>query len=307
MKSSIILGFLILFNPLFGDSQTKKEKRQEHERVLDTLQQKIQGIKFADLRFSKTQVDFLINNSNSLDAQIILGIIDYFKKDLGIEVIVTTEQRNLAIKSTTSQCDFVKLVYETGTFNSTFGAIGTIPFKFSLQFCDQSIYSFDTKLRVSGLTNYANLIRNTCFDKFPLKKGYNKAKRMTISNNPIICTLNSFNKYLDSTRKNEIEGLYRLLSSEDNTSKYTVGLKENKDTINIIYFDGADFSNDWKEGELKGYMIKTLSENDYLLKWYSLDKTLVEGSVTFINKNSFELRINALGFSNSIDRFVRIK
>lgn len=308
MKPLFTLLCFLLLVPQIGHSQSKKEKKEAQEKVLDTLQQKIKGVKFADLGFTTAQENLIINNPNAIDAQILLGIRDYLKKDLGLEVVITKEQRIQAVKITTSQCDFVKIEYEIGTFKSKFGAVGTMPFNFSIQFCDKSKYTFEANLSVNGLTNYTTLIRNSCLYRFPLKKGYNKANRMSIPNNPIITTQISFNKYLDSAnKKNEIEGLYRLFSTEENTSKYNIGIKLENDTLKIIYLNGADFSEDWKEGELKGYLIKTLSENDYLLKWYSLDKSLIDGSLTFLNLNSFEIRMNAIGYSNSPDKFVRIK
>lgn len=86
-----------------------------------------------------------------------------------------------------------------------------------------------------------------------------------------------------------------------------IGIYSQNDTLKIIYFDGADLSNDWKEGELKGYLFSTLSENDYTVKWYSLDKQLIDGSITFINRNAFEFRVNMVGESKGIDKFVRVK
>ena len=42
------------------------------------------------------------------------------------------------------------------------------------------------------------------------------------------------------------------------------------DTLKIIYFDGADSSEDWVEGELKGYLIKTNSDFHFFAKWSTL-------------------------------------
>ena len=36
-------------------SQSNKEKKKEHERMLDTLEQKISGVKYVDFNFSTAQ------------------------------------------------------------------------------------------------------------------------------------------------------------------------------------------------------------------------------------------------------------
>ena len=292
-------------------SQTKKDIRKEneklHERILDTLQNKISGVKYADLGFSKAQQELIINNANSVDALILMGVRNYLK-DLGLDVLITEAQRNEAVKLTKSQCDFVKVEYELGEFNSKFMAVGNYPFNFAFQFCDKSIYSFDTKLSVNGLTNYSYLIKSTCQYNFPLNRRYLEAKKLKIANNQIVLTNSEFLKYLDtSTYKKPIEGIYQLLSSDFSTSKYSIGIYSQNDTLKVIYFNGADFSSDWKDGELKGYLFSTLSESDYIVKWYSLEKDIIDGSISFANKNVFEFRSSTLGYEKGIDKFVRVK
>ena len=310
-----LLLMILLFGVSFSTmtfSQEKKlsksEIKKQKEKRLDSLRQKLNGVKYADLGFSKAQEQIVLNNSSSLDAQILIGIIDYLKKDIGLTVIVTQEQRSEAIKMAKSQCDYVKFIFDVGSFKSSLGAIGNYPFSFSFLFCDNSNYSFETKLRVSGLTIYSKAVRDLCNFEFLHKKEPDESQKLKVASNKIIISYPNFIKYLDSAkRKSDFEGVYQLFSSNVNTSNYTIGLYHYNDSLRIIYFSGADFNEDWSEGELKGNLYKTMSENDFLADCYTLDKRLVNGSVTFLNINSFELRINNQLDNNGVDKFVRVK
>ena len=289
-------------------SQSKKEQEKEHERMLDTLEHKISGVKYADFRFSTAQENIIINNSNSGDAIILNAIVNYLKTDLGLSVIVTKEQRDESIKLAKTQCDYVQVNYELGQFKSTFMAVGSYPFKFSFVFCDKSQYSFETRLNVNGLTNYNQLIRNTCKYNFPIKRKYSEENKLKIPSNSFIISLNDFTKYLDSeVKKKPIEGLFQMFNSNVSTSKYKLGIYSQNDSLKIVYFDGADFSEDWREGESKGYLFSTLSENDFILKYFALDKKFLDGSLTLLNNNSFEIRFTTIGKTTDLDKYVRIK
>jgi hypothetical protein len=172
-----ILLFLITVIAFEVKSQSKKELHKQHERILDTLSKKLGGVKYADLGFSKAQEDFLINNSNSVDAAILNGIRNYLK-DLGLLVIITDAQRRESLKQADSQCDYVKVDYDLGEFNSQFMAIGNYTFKFAFKFCDSSFYSFATKLRVTGITDYNKTIKSICNFEFPVKRKYNLNERL---------------------------------------------------------------------------------------------------------------------------------
>lgn len=311
MKHLLSFSFFVLLFVTSGLSQSKKEKKAKAPPKLtkiDSLQKKLSGIKYIDLGLSKTYEDLIVNNSNSADAQFLIGIVNYLKQDLRLEVIVSAEQRKQLVKIAKSKCDIGFFDFEIGQFKSNFAAVGNYPFTFSFIFCDSSKYSFVDKIRVNGLSNYANSIRNTCYFNFQFIRKYNQEETLICPINDIVISKNAFYTYIDTAlNKKPVEGVYRLFSSNSYTSNYTVGVFAHQDTLKIIYFEGADFSNDWREGEIKGYLTETMSPEDYLLTWYSLDKKIILGSLSFLNKNSFEVRINSPGFDNGVDKFVRIK
>ena len=307
MKSFFILLLLVISFHITVLSQSKSEIKKQKERSIDTLKNKISGVKFADLGLSKAQEQLFLNNAISPDAQLLIGIVNYLKSDLGLQVIVTQEQRTKALKFARSRCDLVYFNFDVGQFKSSFGAIGTIPFSFSFSFCDKSKYSFNTKLHVDGLTILNNKTRQTCLFEFSYKRKFDINQKILIQKNPSLISLTDFTKYLDTfSHKLPIEGIYQLFSSSNNTSKYKIGIYNIQDTLKVIYFDGADFSEDWVEGEIKGYLIKTNSDSHLFAKWNTFDKTIIDAAVTLINTNSFELVSNDI-HTPMYDKYVRLK
>jgi hypothetical protein len=307
MKTLVIFFSLVICFHITVIPQSNAEIKKQKEVSRDTLKKKISGVRFADLRFTKAQEQLFLSNASSPDAQLLLGIVNYLKKDLGLLVIVTQEQRIEALKNAKSRCDLVFFDYDIGQFKSSFAAIGTIPFSFSFSFCDKSKYTFTTKLNVSGLTILSNKTRATCYSEFACTRKFDINKKMSVQKNPSLISLTDFTKYLDtSLTKLPIEGIFQLFSSSNNTSKYKLGICNMKDTLKIIYFDGADFSEDWAEGELKGYLTKTNSDSHFFAKWNNLDKSTIDAALTLINPNSFELKSSDI-YTPMDDKYVRLK
>lgn len=303
MKTFILLVSLTLIIPVSLFPQSRKEQN----RITDTLKRKIQGIKFADLGLTKEQESTLLNQSASKDAAILAGVRRYLK-DIGLDAIITEEDRAKAIKQSKSKCDFVSFRFEIGQYQSLMMSNGQYPFSFSFIFCDNTKYTFSSKLKVHSMTDYAFEAWSACIDNFSYKRKYNESERLQVKHNEIVISNKNLEFYLDTAKnKNQFEGIYQLLSSESDKSKNTLGIYLNNDSLKLIFINGSDFKNDWNEGELKGLLIKTMSENDFILKWYTLDKSLVEGSISFINGNSFDLKINSPSYSKGIDKYIRIK
>lgn len=305
----LIFTCLFLFSiTVVALSQKKSDIKKQHERMIDTLKKKITGVKYVDFGFSSAQEQMILNNVSSLDAQVLIGFVNYVKMDLRLIPIVTAEQRKELSNLVTSSCDIVRFNYEFGEFNSKLIAIGNYPLTFTFTFCDKSTYSFKTKMYVDGLTVYHKRARETCAFEFINKNKYDISQRISVKKSTQIITESQFNKYLDtSSHKLPIEGIYQLFSTANNTSKYKVGVFNSNDTLKVIYFDGANFKEDWIEGELKGYLTKTSSENDFFAKWISLDKSQIDATITFTNNNAFILKSSDIYNPIQEDKYVRVR
>jgi hypothetical protein len=295
MRKVFILFYLsLLFS--FCNAQSNSE-----------LKNKLSGTKYAFLNLNKAQESILLNNSISKDAEVLRGIIRYLKQ-LELEVILSSNKRHEAFKTTKTHCDFVKFSYTIGNYETLMMKDGFYPFTFSFTFCDNSTYSFNTKLSVAQYTEYAFESWANCIDKFFFDRKYNELKRLKNTVNEKVISKPDLSNYLDTSKnKKPIEGIYKLFVSDTDIPKYTIGIHSQNDTLKIVYFDGAGLSEDWKEGDLMGYLFNTLSENDYTSKWFDWDKSIIDGIITFTNKNAFDFRSTSLGYSNSIDKFIRTK
>lgn len=89
----LIIISLLLNITIVALSQKKSDLKKQHERMIDTLKKKITGVKYVDFGFTNAQETMILNNVSSLDAQVLIGFVNYVKMDLGLKAIVTAEQR----------------------------------------------------------------------------------------------------------------------------------------------------------------------------------------------------------------------
>src|SRR5580765_6128331 len=142
------------------EENIKKDKDVLQKRILDTLKEKLSGVKYAVLSLTQDQENFFIENAESIEAEILNGVTSYIKDDLGIEVLITRKQRQ-EIKNmrNPSFCDYALVGYGVEDVKSSSIVDGKFSFKFSVKFCDESRYSFEAELSFNELTNYVDLVR----------------------------------------------------------------------------------------------------------------------------------------------------
>lgn len=309
--SSFILTILVSFvlscsGCAQPEESIKKEKEVLDKKTLDTLKDKLSGVKYAVFGLTQEQEDFFNENDGSIEARILKGVSSYLKDDLGMEVLVTRKEIQEVKKlGNISSCDVTLVGYGVQDVKSSSIVDGTFSFKFSMKFCDESRYSFETKLSCNVLTDYVGLIRGACKSNFPLSREYDEKKKPTLPKGPFIISQRDFEKYLDSnTSKKPMEGIYQLISSENNSPKYKIGLYHHNDTLKVVYFEQGILNRDWIEGETKGYLTRTESEADYIGQWIGVGKIKYTASLHFLNNISFEMSSSQL---DGKDKYVRIK
>jgi hypothetical protein len=299
-----------MFSLAFSDSHAQR-KKTEAELKLDTLISRLSGVKFAKLIASQEYIEILKNqagnNVASIDHLILNGISDYFNRYFGIDVIISAEQESITKGHSSSYCDFVSIQYEIEPIKGV-GALKDYPLILKFIFCD--LNSYELKLRVSavgnGSPNYrANVITSLLLRLTDKKVKYDIKNRLALKHLETVINQDAFKKYLDSSKNlNKFEGIYEIISSDANNPFIRVGLYNHNGTFKIIYFNGADFEDDWYDGEVFGVLTSTKSENDFLAIIYDQNKNELKGSVYFNNSNAFELRIRGV---KGVDRYIKIK
>lgn len=312
----ILLSILVLVLHIYkGESQYMYMKDKEEGKVLDTLRQKLTGVKYVRL-FTNEEViqsykSIIGNAASSKDLEVVNGFADYVNEDLNKGFVLTEEQQSQANRLSTSLCDFVTVAYDIGTFKRDLGAIGSYPLTVYFVFCDGSQYSYKRIVGVSGTTDYRRVFRNAFSSIINLKNTrkikyeYLESNRLSLKTNPIVISYNSFNNYLDTCKNlQKCEGIYELFSTENQTVSYKLGIYNDNGTLKLICIDAGEFKLDWKEGELKGILTKTKSDYDFLMIYYSGSKIESKGTISFTNENSFNLKTKDL---KGTDRYIRIK
>ncbi|HEV8506472.1 MAG TPA: hypothetical protein VGQ53_13765 [Chitinophagaceae bacterium] len=287
------------------EGNIKREKDVLDKKTLDTLKDKLSGVKYATFNLTEAQENFFAENSESTEAQILQGITSYLKSDLGMEVLVTRAARQQLRKlSNPSACDYALVGYRVRDVKSSFPA-GKFSFTLSIKFCDESRYSFETELSFNVLTDYVDLIRKVCVSHFPISREYDEKKKSILPKGPFIISQRDFEKYLDSGKvKKPIEGIYQLSYSENGTPKYKIGIYNHNDTLKIVYFGEEILNKNWIEGEIKGYLASKKSESVYIGQWIGIGKIKYTASLHFLDDISFEMSSSQL---DGKDKYVRIK
>lgn len=308
------LLFSLLIMSEFVISQSNKSV-DTNIRLLDSVRQKLSGVKYVRLITTKDLVEIYKNNMStgnvSADLLVAVGFSDYVSNDLKKAFVLTDEQIEMSYADAKSSCDFVLTEYSIGDFVSDFGAIGRLPLTVTFTFCDGSAHTFTKDVKVNGLSNYRiafrkgfNNIINLEFDKTNYWM-YNVDNRLKMPSNPLIIEHDKFMQHLDTSKlvmKNE--GVFELFSSDDKTANYKVGIYNDSGTLKMIYFDGAKLKDDWKDGELKGILNNTKSDGDYILRYYNASKNEIKGFLTFVNENSFTIKLNN---GKGVDKYIRIR
>lgn len=315
MKITVFLFLLFILIGRNSAAQNSGKSKSFDQSQMDTLKIKLSGVKFFEILTSQEERDIMKqimgNPGESVDLQILNGIVDYANKDLELGLIYTNEQLQQSFKYANSICDYVFFSYSIGAFKSDFMAIGKLPIEFTFIFCDNSEYKFKKTIGVNGSTNYRltirNLLSNTVNKKISFKKTlqYDSTSRLSIQKKSPVINYPDFISYLDSSKSlSKYEGLFELFHSENTAARLKLGIYNDKGVLKLLYFGGSHYKNDWNEGELKGILTLTKSESDLLVKLYDAFKFERNFAMKFSDSNAFDLISLE---TKSTDRYVRIK
>lgn len=103
-----------------------------------------------------------------------------------------------------------------------------------------------------------------------------------------------------------MEGIYQVLrlpNENQGLPKIKIAVIK-KDEVNYdIIFLGDDNAGDWKEGELKGKIIKTATPNFYIVEWYTVERILTEDVYCHIDDMNF---LNFMFPQSQIIKFLKL-
>ena len=121
---------------------------------------------------------------------------------------------------------------------------------------------------------------------------YNGSKVLRLQSYKTSWTESSLMNYY-STSADMIEGIYEstVSSNDAKENKYKLGLKKMQDgNYALIYLDGANLFDDWKQGEIKAFLTPTSSFGVYKAKWLMLGKDVSDDYYVTFSQNSLTVR-----------------
>lgn len=252
MKKGLFIAILSLI--VFSG---KSQDETTNAKVLEFFG-KIKQTKFVDANITKTGIDLVVSRGIN-ENQDIVAIRNFVNEELGLNFIITPEQRNEAYSISGSYCDVASVNWKIGSFESIIGAIGFYPFDITFTFCDGESYTFNSKLNVSGTTySLLNPMKRALDKLFPDAKMQYSGNKPIMKSGEIIMDENKFKEHLENKNtSNKIEGIYKLYSSTELVSVDKVGLVEIDNKIFIINLENKYFKDDYKyasilQPEVKG-------------------------------------------------------
>jgi len=270
MKKITINTILILFISIHVFSQNPKLIFQTDTNI--PFDDYISGVKYADISLN---ADLQVQVDNKTGIAPFFYLAQKYLQQIGFEYIaLTSDEKSHLETSVESYCQATSVAFGGNIDKKSMSDL-TISFIT----CNGDVYSFKSDKKFSY--NRFSDIEKKLTDEWKSMvnvKTYNSSNQLKLPSSPTKWNRKKVTDYLSvSTELKPIEGIYERvrLSMEDlSGGKYLIGIvKDQSDKFLIVYLTGATNKKDWKEGELKGKIIKTATPGLYSVEWITRDKT----------------------------------
>ena len=295
MRKIILLSTLVF---LVSHKSFSQEIIYDTQPIPEYLKVSLRGVKYGHWNLTQDQVNYLVNNQNDIQVQMVFSIVEYLKKDINLEnVAITPEQTKQLSQQIKSYCEVVAIEFTNEGFKSDFLAVGKIQdMQWKFTFCDGAAYIIHTNMNVSGNTNYSKKPRKHFARRLKIMEGYNRSFQRELPKKNIIANTSEIKVQLNQkSERHPIEGIYDFFSEEGeagwSTTKIAI-IKSNESNgpdYHLIYLEGHTL--DWIEGEPKASITKTLSPKDFKMTYHMVDKSIVDGSISLL-ENAIQIYIN---------------
>lgn len=286
--------------PLVVQAQDPKEITiSPTQKIPEKLLERMEGVRYGDVNFTKEAIDLLINNTQTAEAQVYRAFIDYLKESCSLKYVVVTEgQRNDLYKQAASRCDFVFPSLEIGEFKSDFLAVGKVPATMRLTFCDNVTYSIQMIIGVNGNTNYYKRFKREFIGAMYVEN-HDTKKRLSL---PTGYQIPNAEQLAKENKSSKLEGVYEAFEADGPTPE-RIAIYKDGDTFRVVHLSGGYFPLDWQENEQIGVLIPTASERDFKGQFNDSMKNGYNTTVSFENDNAFSFsRRNGKSY-----KYIRVK
>lgn len=301
IASLMLIFVMFIVSSISG--QNPKPTEQSNKEI--DFEDFISGVKIAVLVFND-ETQRLIDRGE--EAEIVSEMVNYCKS-IGIKTVLYRSTDKKKLNQTESICDQVTVAF---TFERRSNYIANIRITFYSCLYDYFVFESNRKILFSegrGMEGFQEELQNLYNRKNPV---YSLKNRLTLPTRNSEWTKESLIKRYEMEQTDPVEGVWesvRVYSDEIVQSKYLIGIvKNNNYGYDIIYLDGADNKGDWKEGEFKGWITKSATNNFYSVKWLMADKEINKDVYCKIDENSLLSFIfsNSPGNKNSESKFLKL-
>lgn len=208
-----------------------------------------------------------------------------YLKELGFEYIAVTSEQKKSLGNASSYCDIVDVSFFFESDNSWIKNLQMV-----FRSCLNDAFVFNSKKRIENDGDWLFNLSKEWRQLYSAKPNYQDIARLKFTE----LTQTKWNN--ESLRENfdkfgctDIEGIFekiRINQNEVVDAKYVIGIIQSDiDKFDIVYLGGANNYLDWKEGEIKGNIVKTATPNFYSVNWLMADKTLNEDVYCGLDEN----------------------
>jgi S1-C subfamily serine protease len=211
-------------------------------------------------------------------------LIKNYLSGIGVKnIAVSVDEKNWI----ENNIPFEKSAHLKITLDNTKNYISKINMIFKSCNGDEFVFSINSDYYIDK--EWDNLLLNKMKEMYWHTVNYNPENSLKLKKEMTQWNLNSLKKYFSENSIDGLEGIYEKYGTGiiKNESKYRIALIKESENYNIIYLKGANKSNNWSEGELKGTISKSSIKDFYKVKWIMSDKSLNEDVYLTTTKYNF--------------------
>lgn len=253
-------------------SQSYKPTYQSNPNLnLDTVLAGVRFIVFSTNEKNQKQVD-------EGEAKIFVEKVKIYSKFLGFDTVgFSTQEKENVNNLINSECDKIDLGVYLDHIDSSrskltlyFITCNNDYFEFETIFSDWENMKDEEELCTNFLYRWKQMYqRNRIF--------YDVKHRLSLPKLPTNWTEKTLKEYFNRPQVDSLEGIYEKMrvNLEDKDPKYRIAVvKSDNLSYNVMYLSGANYTDDWQEGEIKAVLNKSAIPNYYKVDWYMGAKSL---------------------------------
>lgn len=254
-----------LFLILLFISQNARAQNSNNEDFLKFL---------SGIRYAYIEVDAALQADidQGQPSPLFSTFIDYLHT-IGItNVAITSLEKRLLLDTVPSLCDiaWVQLALQLTDDNHL------TRHQFTFKACNGKVFPFNAQDKVANDEAVFNNLKDVWLNMFGNYVKYFPKNKLEIPVKSTNWRTQSLKERLNSSRIDQLEGIYEKQISPQDVSKYEIAIVKNTEgNYDVIYLKGARNYLDWQEGEWMGTITTTATTNYYTAEWAKNDKTIL--------------------------------